>query len=54
MEEVGSRATGKQKNTWRGMEAPGPAGDGELSSVPSNVRLGLGPEANGTQTTSHT
>lgn len=35
-EEVGSRAirnTGKQKRRCRGMEAPGPAGDGELSSV---------------------
>lgn len=36
MEEVGSRAirsTGKQKRRWRGVEAPGAAGDGELSSL---------------------
>lgn len=36
MEEVGSRAirsTGKQKRRWRGVEAPGSAGDGELSSL---------------------
>lgn len=48
MEKVGStaiRSTGKQKWRCRGMEAPGAAGDGELSRVPSDVSLGLDPEA---------